>query len=75
MSFVALSLTIAAANASTAPEITAKNWYWGPGNRWSFKHTSRIFPSANIYRGAGPIANRLPIDPGRTPTRPPAAGV
>jgi len=56
MSFVALSLTIAAANASTAPEITAKNWYWGPGNRWSFKHTSRIFPSANIYRGAGPIA-------------------
>jgi len=26
MSFVALSLTIAAAGAGTAPEITAKNW-------------------------------------------------
>jgi CubicO group peptidase (beta-lactamase class C family) len=56
MSLVALFLTIAAAKANTAPAITAKNWYWGPGNRWSFKHTRRIFPSANIYRGNGPIA-------------------
>jgi CubicO group peptidase (beta-lactamase class C family) len=56
MSLAALFLTIAAAKADTAPDITAKNWYWGPGNRWSYKHTRRIFPSANIYRGTGPIA-------------------
>jgi hypothetical protein len=48
MSLIALPLTIPAAKAGTAPEITAKNWYWGPGNRWSYKHTCRIFPSANI---------------------------
>jgi CubicO group peptidase (beta-lactamase class C family) len=56
MSLAAVFLTIAAAKADTAPDITAKNWYWGPGNRWSYKHTRRIFPSANIYRGTGPIA-------------------
>jgi CubicO group peptidase (beta-lactamase class C family) len=56
MSFMALLLAIAAAEAGTAPEINAKNWYWGPGNHWSYQHTSRIFPSANIYRGSGPVA-------------------
>lgn len=39
--------------ADTAPKITADNWYWAPGNRWSYKHTRRIFPSANISRGYG----------------------
>ena len=44
------------ANADTAPAINAANWYWGPGNHWSYQHTSRIFPSASIYRGTGPVA-------------------
>ncbi len=46
----------AAAQDGIAPDITVSNWYWGPGNRWSYKHTSRLFPSAAIYRGNGPIA-------------------
>jgi CubicO group peptidase (beta-lactamase class C family) len=46
----------AAAQDGIDPDITVKNWYWGPGNRWSYKHTSRIFPSATIYRGTGPVA-------------------
>jgi CubicO group peptidase (beta-lactamase class C family) len=56
MPLAALLLAGMVAKADTAPQIDAKNWYWGPGNRWSYKHTSRIFPSANIYRGNGPIA-------------------
>jgi CubicO group peptidase (beta-lactamase class C family) len=51
-----LRLAGPAAVAGTVPVINAQNWYWGPGNRWSYKHTNRIFPSANIYRGDGPIS-------------------
>jgi CubicO group peptidase (beta-lactamase class C family) len=43
------------AMAAVAPEINAKNWYWSPGNRWSYKNTRRIFPSADIHRGTGPV--------------------
>jgi CubicO group peptidase (beta-lactamase class C family) len=39
-----------------APDINVSNWYWGPGNHWSYQHTSRIFPSATIDRGNGPVA-------------------
>lgn len=39
-----------------APDIYVDNWYWGPGNRWAYKHTRRIFPSADIRRGDGPVA-------------------
>jgi len=50
----------AAAAAATpdglAPDINVSNWYWGPGNRWSYQHTNRIFPSATIDRGKGPVA-------------------
>jgi CubicO group peptidase (beta-lactamase class C family) len=56
VSFMALLFAVAAAEGGTAPDINAKNWYWGPGNHWSYQHTSRIFPSANIYRGSGPVA-------------------
>jgi CubicO group peptidase (beta-lactamase class C family) len=56
VSFVALLFSVAAAEGGTAPDINAKNWYWGPGNHWSYQHTSRVFPSANIYRGTGPVA-------------------
>jgi CubicO group peptidase (beta-lactamase class C family) len=46
-----------AAIAATAPDITAANWYWGPGNRWAYKNTRRIFPTAEIPKGNGPVAN------------------
>lgn len=56
----------AAANSSAAPisqvppglspDVSVENWYWGPGNRWSYKNTRRIFPSADIYRGEGAVA-------------------
>ena len=53
------SIGAAAAAAATdglAPDINVSNWYWGPGNHWSYQHTSRIFPSATIDRGKGPVA-------------------
>jgi CubicO group peptidase (beta-lactamase class C family) len=40
----------------TAPAIDASNWYWGPGNHWSYQHTRRIFPSADIDRGSGAVS-------------------
>ena len=52
----AMTFMSSVAHGSTAPEINAKNWYWGPGNHWSYQHTSRVFPSASIYRGKGPVA-------------------
>jgi CubicO group peptidase (beta-lactamase class C family) len=42
--------------AAAAPDVTAANWYWGPANRWSWHHTRRIFPSAQVRRGNGPAA-------------------
>jgi CubicO group peptidase (beta-lactamase class C family) len=41
--------------AATAPEITGANWYWGPANRWSWHNTRRIFPTAQVGRGSGPV--------------------
>jgi CubicO group peptidase (beta-lactamase class C family) len=58
----AAALTFAAATfaAPAIPDaptvIDATNWYWGPGNHWSYQHTRRIFPSADIYRGSGPVS-------------------
>ena len=37
------------------PNVTAANWYWGPANRWSWHNTRRIFPTAQVSRGTGPI--------------------
>jgi CubicO group peptidase (beta-lactamase class C family) len=47
---------ISQAPTGLSPDINVENWYWGPGNRWSYKNTRRIFPSADIYRGDGPVA-------------------
>src|SRR5579862_3895636 len=44
-------------SAATAPDVTAANWYWGPGNRWAYRNTRRIYPSADIPRGNGPVAH------------------
>ncbi len=42
--------------AAPAPDISVENWYWGPGNQWSYQHTRRVFPSADVYRGDGPVS-------------------
>jgi CubicO group peptidase (beta-lactamase class C family) len=42
--------------AAPVADVTAANWYWGPANRWSWHHTRRIFPTAQISRGNGPVA-------------------
>jgi CubicO group peptidase (beta-lactamase class C family) len=36
--------------------VTPENWYWGPGNRWAWRNMRRIFPTARISRGSGPVA-------------------
>jgi CubicO group peptidase (beta-lactamase class C family) len=60
MTVAALTLSAptfaAPAIPDTAPVIDATDWYWGPGNHWSYQHTRRIFPSADIYRGSGPVS-------------------
>jgi CubicO group peptidase (beta-lactamase class C family) len=55
LSCMALLLAPMPTEAGIAPPINVTNWYWGPGNHWSYQHMSRIFPSATIYRGNGPI--------------------
>jgi CubicO group peptidase (beta-lactamase class C family) len=45
-----------ASSAAPVPDVTAANWYWGPGNRWSWHNTRRIFPTAQVSRGTGPVA-------------------
>lgn len=42
--------------AATGADVTPANWYWGPANRWSWHNTRRIFPTAEVSRGNGPIA-------------------
>src|SRR5215813_6920984 len=41
----------------SAPEqqVTLANWRLPPFNRWAFHHVREIVPSANIYRGTGPV--------------------
>src|ERR1700734_4557516 len=56
LSVIAVLWMMTAAEAGIAPDINAKNWYWGPGNHWSYQHTNRIFPSAVIGRGSGPVS-------------------
>ncbi len=43
----------AGAATSEAPEVTARNWYWGPANRWSWHNSRRLFPTARIGHGDG----------------------
>lgn len=56
----ALAVSADAANPvplpGPAPDISVENWYWGPGNQWSYQHTRRVFPSADVYRGNGPVS-------------------
>ena len=44
------------AAAATGADVTAANWYWSPANRWSWHNTRRIFPTAQVSRGNGPVA-------------------
>ena len=34
---------------------TLANWQEGPHNRWAFRHTRRLLPTAEISRGSGPV--------------------
>lgn len=43
-------------SAPDHPPVTPANWYWGPGNRWSYRNMRRLFPTAGISRGLGPVA-------------------
>ena len=63
------AFSCAAISAQTAPSssadptpldpltINATNWYWGPANTWSWHNTRRIFPTAGISRGVGPVVS------------------
>jgi hypothetical protein len=42
------------------PIVTPESWYWGPDNRWSFRNMRRLFPTARISRGDGPVTT-LPV--------------
>jgi len=44
-----------AATPVAVPEVSPSNWYWGPGNRWSWHNARRIFPTAQVDRGKGPV--------------------
>jgi CubicO group peptidase (beta-lactamase class C family) len=54
-------LAVGATEPAVNPlDVTALNWYWGPANRWSWHNTRRIFPSAQVGRGAGPASLLTP---------------
>jgi len=55
-SLTAAPATEPAAAPVAAPDVTAANWYWGPANRWSWHNTRRVFPTAQVSRGSGPVA-------------------
>jgi CubicO group peptidase (beta-lactamase class C family) len=48
--------------APAAADVTAANWYWGPANRWSWHNTRRIFPTAQVSRGSGPVTTLARTD-------------
>jgi CubicO group peptidase (beta-lactamase class C family) len=50
-------------SAEIAPDqISPANWYWGPANRWSWHNTRRLFPTAQVSRGSGPVTPLVPAD-------------
>jgi len=46
------------------PRIPRADWDRAPHNRWSFQHVREILPTAEVWRGTGPIAE-LPRRPFR----------
>lgn len=38
-----------------AARVTHANQLYGPFNRWSFQHTQELNPTADIWRGSGPV--------------------
>jgi CubicO group peptidase (beta-lactamase class C family) len=53
---LSLSAWAATDSSSIPADVSAANWYWGPANQWSWQNTRRIFPTAQISRGAGPAS-------------------
>ncbi len=45
-------------------QVTLENWRTPPYNRWAFQHVSELVPSAQIWRGNGPVTElgRSPLD-------------
>ena len=45
-------------------QVTLDNWRTPPYNRWAFQHVRELIPSANIWRGPGPVwqFDRHPTD-------------
>lgn len=59
----ALAATVNAPGAAVSPlDVTPANWYWGPANRWSWHNTRRIFPTAQVGRGGGEVAELATAD-------------
>lgn len=46
-----------------------RNWDLPPFNRWSFQNMHRLFPTADVFRGFGPVAEfkDAPADLGAVP--------
>ena len=36
-------------------QVTLENWRTPPHNRWAFQHVRELIPTANIWRGPGPV--------------------
>ena len=41
--------------ASPETQVTIANMQEGPFNRWAFRHLRRMLPTANVWRGTGPV--------------------
>jgi hypothetical protein len=41
--------------AASEQQVTLANWRLPPYNNWAFHHVRELVPSANIYRGSGPV--------------------
>ena len=42
--------------ASPETQVTIANMQEGPFNRWAFRNLRRMLPTANVWRGTGPVA-------------------
>ena len=48
--------------SAPAHQVTIANMHEGPYNRWAFRNLRRMLPTANVWRGDGPVAE-LPVAP------------
>ena len=48
--------------AAPGEQVTLENMQRGPFNRWAFRNMRRMLPTANVWRGDGPVS-ALPVRP------------